>query len=131
MLLVMKQQHPFPLHPDRAGDARDYVRRGAIEHLPDLLVAENNDAGDSFGQFGFDHYYGPGSRWIRRAILTREGCLVVADEYTGGEPLGSDYQAGPEWHLAIGGDVPDGPQEENWFDAPAVDRAWWQENEKW
>ncbi|MEM7388183.1 MAG: hypothetical protein AAF514_24885, partial [Verrucomicrobiota bacterium] len=130
LLLVMHQRHPFPRHPDRKGDQRDYLRRGFIRILPELTRAENNTDGDSFGQFGFENYYGPGSRWIRRAVLTREGSLVVADEYLAGESLGNDYLAGPVWHLAN----PDqskkgeagGPREQNWFDAPAFAHAWWQ-----
>ena len=129
LLLVMKRRHPFPVHPDRTGDAGDHMRRGSVEHLPELLVARNNEEGDSFGQFGFDHYYGRGSRWIRRTVLTSEGCLVVADEYEAGKSLGSDYRAGPVWHLAVGAPAVDGPQEKSWFDAPALDRAWWQSDE--
>lgn len=128
LLLVMHQRHAFPLHPDRKGDQRDYLRRGSIKSLPELSRAENNAAGDSFGQFAFDHYYGPGSRWIRRAVLTREGYLVVADEYVGGKALGNEYTAGPVWHLASEADNAHTPtmQEENWFDAPAFAHAWWQ-----
>jgi hypothetical protein len=134
LLLVMHKGRTFPLHPDRKGDERDYLRRGSIQSLPALSRAENNGAGDSFGQFAFKDYYGPGSRWIRRAVLTRDGYLVVADEYVGGKSLGKDYMAGPVWHLAVpddrGRETDDARnlamQEENWFDAPAFARAWWQ-----
>ncbi len=95
LLLVTHDRHKFPLHPDRKGDGRDFMRRGSIKNLPELTSAENNESGDSFGQFAFDDYYGPGSRWIRRAVLTREGYLVVADEFVGGEALGKNYRAGP------------------------------------
>ncbi len=134
LLLVMHKRHNFPLHPDRKGDERDYMRRGSIRSLPKLSRAENNDAGDSFGQFAFEDYYGPGSRWIRRAVLTHDGYLVVADEYVGGKALGDDYVAGPVWHLAVpdvGGKEADDArnlamQDENWFDGPAFAHAWWQ-----
>ena len=134
LFLVMHKRHTFPLHPDRKGDERDYLRRGSIQSLPALSRAENNVAGDSFGQFGFVDYYGPGSRWIRRAVLTRNGYLVVADEYVGGKALGKNYMGGPVWHLAVsddGGRETDEArnlvmQEENWFDGPAFARAWWQ-----
>ena len=126
LLLVMHSRHKFPQHPDRRGDARDFMRRGAIRHSAKLLVASNNDFGDSFGQFGFDDYYGPGSRWIRRSVLTSEGYFVVADEYIPSEKLNDDYVAGPVWHLALGERKVFGRQERNWFDAPAFDRAWWQ-----
>ena len=126
LLLVMKTAHEFPLHPDRLGDKGDYMRRGSIEHLDAILKAENNETGDSFGQFAFDHYYGPGSRWTRRAVLTAEGYLVVLDRYVGGVALGDGYHAGPLWHIACNKDQTDGPSEKNWFDAPAFDYAWWQ-----
>lgn len=137
LLLVTHNRHEFPLHPDRKGDERDFMRRGSIRNLPELTLAENNDAGDSFGQFAFDNYYGPGSRWIRRAVLTREGYLVVADEFVGGKALGEDYQAGPVWHLAIDeaaqkqiGDSPaPAMQGKNWFHSPAFAHAWWQKEE--
>ena len=128
LLLALHKRHSFPLHPDRKGDKRDFMRRGSIRHLVGLARAENNEAGDSFGQFGYEHYYGEGSRWIRRAVLTAEGCLVIADEYVPGKQLGDDYQAGPVWHLAPEAGVVAGPSERNWFDAPALDRAWWQED---
>lgn len=131
LLLVLHKRHPFPLHPDRHGDARDFMRRGAIRSLPELSRARTNDTGDSFGQFGFEDYYGPGSRWTRRAVLTREGYLVVADAYHGGEGLDDDYLAGPVWHLARRNKdnslaSKPSPQTRNWFDAPAFAHAWWQ-----
>jgi hypothetical protein len=133
LLLVMHQRHQFPIHPDRKGDERDFMRRGSIKNLAAFSRAENNDAEDSFGQYAFQDYYGPGSRWIRRSVLTREGILVVADHYVGGEGLGEDYVAGPVWHLAVSeksGESSDAikivEQKENWFDAPAFAHAWWQ-----
>ena len=128
LLLALHKRHAFPLHPDRKGDQRDFMRRGSIRHLAGLARAENNKTGDSFGQFGYEHYYGEGSRWTRRAVLTAEGCLVVADEYLPGKPLGGDYQAGPVWHLAPEPGAVAGRSERNWFDAPAIDRAWWQQD---
>ena len=139
LLLVMHQRHSFPLHPDRKGDARDFMRRGSIKPLPGLLRAENNDYRDSFGRFGFDDYYGEGSRWIRNVVLTAEGALIVADEYVGGKALGEQYRAGPLWHVAIegeegeenpAGENPVGEESakkeaKNWFSAPAFDHAWW------
>jgi hypothetical protein len=131
LLLVMHNRNPFPLHPDRKGDERDFMRRGSIKPLPDLLVAENNDSRDSFGQFGFTNYYGEGSRWIRRVVLTAGGVLVVADEYVGGKALGEQYRAGPLWHVAVVGEEKPAeagkPQKGpgNWFSAPAFDHAWW------
>ena len=104
------------------------MRRGSIRHLAGLARAENNKTADSFGQFGYEHYYGKGSRWTRRVVLTAEGCLVVADEYVPGKSLGSDYQAGPVWHLAPKAGVVPGRSESNWFAAPAFDRAWWQKD---
>jgi len=128
-LLVVHNRHQFPLHPDRLGDNRDYRRMYMAKHLPDLATAKNNASGDAYGQFGFSDYFGPDSQWIRKAVLTTEGYLIVADEYQVGQELDQDYHAGPVWHLArVEGRKP-GRQEENWFGAPAFAQAWWQ-NEK-
>ena len=125
-LLVVHNRHQFPVHPDRLGDNRDYRRMYMAKHLPDLATAKNNDSGDAYGQFGFTDYFGPDSQWIRKAVLTAEGYLIVADEYQVGQALGRDYHAGPVWHLArVEGRKP-GRQEENWFIAPAFAQAWWQ-----
>lgn len=125
-LLVVHNRHQFPVHPDRLGDNRDYRRMYMAKHLPDLATAKNNDSGDAYGQFGFADYFGPDSQWIRKAVLTAEGYLIVADEYQVGQALGRDYHAGPVWHLArVEGQKP-GRQEENWFVAPAFAQAWWQ-----
>ena len=125
-LLVVHNRHQFPVHPDRLGDNRDYRRMYMAKHLPDLATAKNNDSGDAYGQFGFTDYFGPDSQWIRKAVLTAEGYLIVADEYQVGQALGRDYHAGPVWHLArVEGRKP-GQQEENWFIAPAFAQAWWQ-----
>ena len=126
LLLVIKTAHEFPLHPDRLGDKGDYIRRGSIQHLDGMLQAETNHTDDSYGTFSFNNYYGPGSRWTRRAVLTAEGYLVVLDRYVGGAALGDGYHAGPLWHIARNKDQTDGPSEKNWFDAPAFDYAWWQ-----
>jgi hypothetical protein len=126
LFLVIKRGHDFPLHPDRLGGKGDYMRRGSIEHLDAMLKVESNGTDDSFGQFAFNHYYGPGSCWTRRAVLTAEGYLVVLDRYVGGAALGDGYHGGPVWHLARNKGRTDGPSEQNFFDAPALDYAWWQ-----
>ena len=128
-LLVVHKRHQFPVHPDRKGDERDYRRMYMAKHLPDLAHAENNDTGDAYGQFSFTDYFGPESRWTRKAVLTTEGYLVVADEYVVGKALGQAYHAGPVWHLAREEGRKLGRQDENWFGAPAFAQAWWQ-NEK-
>jgi len=128
-LLVVHRRHQFPVHPDRKGDERDYRRMYMAKHLPDLAHAENNDTGDAYGQFSFTDYFGPESRWTRKAVLTTEGYLVVADEYVVGKALGQAYHAGPVWHLAREEGRKPGRQDENWFGAPAFAQAWWQ-NEK-
>lgn len=134
LLLVLHRRHAFPQHPDRLGDERDFMRRGAIVHDRDYARAETNAAGDAYGQFAFDHYYGPESRWVRRSVLTAEGYLVVADDYLGAEILGENYRGGPVWHLALDEDSPDQRNEEasvsrNWFEAPAFDQAWWRQGQ--
>ena len=129
-LLVVHRRHQFPVHPDRKGDERDYRRMYMAKHLPDLAHAENNDSGDAYGQFSFADYFGPESRWTRKAVLTAEGYLVVADEYVVGQALGQAYHAGPVWHLARDEGRKPGLQDENWFGAPAFAQAWWQKEKQ-
>ena len=125
LLLVMHNRHQFPLHPDRKGDDRDFMRRGSIKHDDAFVIAENNKFGDSYGRFAFDNYYGEGSRWERRVVLTREGFFIVLDRYRGGEILRDDYLAGPVWHVGFDEAVKEGGQSKNWFDFPPLDNAWW------
>ena len=125
LLLVMHNRHQFPLHPDRKGDDRDFMRRGSIKHDDAFVIAENNKFGDSYGRFAFDNYYGEGSRWERRVVLTREGFFIVLDRYRGGEILREDYLAGPVWHVGFDEAVKEGGQSKNWFDVPPLDNAWW------
>ena len=129
-LLVVHKRHQFPVHPDRKGDERDYPRMYMAKHLPDLANAENNDTGDAYGQFSFTDYFGPESRWTRKAVLTAEGYLIVADEYRVGQALGQAYHAGPVWHLARDEGRKPGRQDENWFAAPAFAQAWWQKEKQ-
>ena len=129
-LLVVHKRHQFPVHPDRKGDERDYPRMYMAKHLPDLAYAENNDTGDAYGQFSFTDYFGPESRWTRKAVLTAEGYLIVADEYRVGKALGQAYHAGPVWHLARDEGRKPGRQDENWFAAPAFAQAWWQKEKQ-
>ena len=129
-LLVVHKRHQFPVHPDRKGDERDYRRMYMAKHLPDLAHAENNDTGDAYGQFSFTDYFGPESRWTRKAVLTAEGYLIVADEYRVGQALGQAYHAGPVWHLARDEGRKPGRQDENWFAAPAFAQAWWQKEKQ-
>ena len=125
LLLVMHNRHQFPLHPDRKGDDRDFMRRGSIKHDDAFIIAENNKFGDSYGRFAFDNYYGEGSRWERRVVLTREGFFIVLDRYRGGDILREDYLAGPVWHVGFDEAVKEGGQSKNWFDFPPLDNAWW------
>ena len=125
LLLVMHNRHQFPLHPDRKGDDRDFMRRGSIKHDDAFVVAENNNFGDSYGRFAFSNYYGEGSRWERQVVLTREGFFVVLDRYKGGEVLGEEYSAGPVWHVGFDEPIKEGSQTESWFDFPPLDNAWW------
>ena len=114
-----------------------YDARGGILER-DSLRAENRGE-DSFGQFRFRNYFGPHSRWTRQTVLTKEGFLIVRDEYDPGKNV-DGYVAGPCWLLRPDADwqideIPDrGPtgHEENrsWFDAPAWDHAWWQKQKK-
>ena len=129
LLLVLHNRHDFPLHPDRKGDARDFIRRGYIKHDNKYVMAENNKDGDSYGQFAFDNYYGKGSRWERKSVLSKEGVFVVLDKYKGSSVIGNDYNAGPVWHVGYDEPVKDGKQNDNWFDVPPLDNAWWKKRE--
>ena len=90
------------------------------------VKAENHDD-DSFGQFTYRNYFGAHSRWTRQTVLTKEGYLIVRDLYEPGKDV-DGYQAAPCWLLRAEGDVQDAKR--NWFDAPAWDHAWWQEQKK-
>ena len=125
VLLVMQGKNPFPLHPDRA-DEGDFIRKGAIQLIPSVLKVASNADGDSYGQVGWENYYGTGSRWIRRTVLTKEGFLIVSDSYSASPAVGPGYLAGPVWHLAREEGQADGPRSESWFDAPAFEHTWWQ-----
>ncbi len=126
LLVAVHKRHAFPHHPNRKGDERDPMRMGQIQLDADSPIAENNADGDAYGHFTFHRYYGADSRWTRRAMLTTEGVLIIADEYVPGASLGEAYQAGPVWHLAAEEGMRTGAQEANWFSAPALDHAWWQ-----
>lgn len=129
-LMVTKPDLQFPI------DGEGPMRSGRLD---DSFLRAENQGDDSFGQFGFTDYFGKGSRWTRQAVLTQEGYLVVRDVYEPGENF-DGWQAGPCWLLR-----PDpgwnkdnqpyrGPTEhnprQNWFDAPAWDYAWWQNQKK-
>jgi hypothetical protein len=129
-LMVTKPGLQFPI------DGEGPMRSG---HLVDSLLRAENQGDDSFGQFGFTDYFGKGNRWTRQVVLTEEGYLVVRDVYEPGEDF-DGWQAGPCWLLRPEqgwkeDNQPDrGPVEhelqQNWFDAPAWDHAWWQSQKK-
>jgi len=126
-LLVIDPKFKFPVNDKGVTDTN--VDRGG-KVIEKMLVAENK-GDDSFGQFGFVDYFGEGSRWVRRTVLTAEGYLVVRDVYTAGKRV-DGFQAGPCWLLRSDGDgkPPAHDPGRSWFDAPAWDHAWWQKNEK-
>jgi hypothetical protein len=114
-----------------------YNARGGILER-DSLRAENRDE-DSFGQFRYRNYFGPHSSWIRQAVLTKEGYLVVRDSYEPGKNV-DGYLAGPCWLLRpeTNWEKDDKPDRgstghnpsRNWFEGPAWDHAWWQKQKK-
>ncbi|MDR0354111.1 MAG: hypothetical protein LBI02_12470 [Opitutaceae bacterium] len=69
--------------------------------------------GDSFGALTYENAYAAGALWTRRAVLTREGIMLVVDEYTAGKHQ-HRMAGGPVWQLAA-------PPVSglNWFSAPA------------
>lgn len=69
--------------------------------------------GDSFGALTYENVYAAGALWTRRVVLTREGVMLVVDDYTAGRH--QDRMAGgPVWQLAA-------PPVSglNWFSAPS------------
>lgn len=104
------------------------IRGGIL--VEDSLKAEN--AGDdSFGQFTYRNYFTAHSSWTRQTILTKEGFLIVRDEFLPGEDA-YGYQVGPNWLLKAESELNNGrhDSENNWFDAPPYDHAWWQQDPK-
>ncbi len=99
--------------------------RGAIL-VRDALKAENHDD-DSFGQFRYRNFYGSDCEWTRQALLTVEGILIVRDAYQPGIDV-DGYHASPGWMLKAEGEPKNDGS--HWFDAPARDHAWWQEQKK-
>jgi hypothetical protein len=104
------------------------IRGGIL--VEDSLRAENR-VDDSFGQFTYRNYFTAHSSWTRQTILTREGFLIVRDEFLPGKDA-DGYQVGPCWLLKAEDNWNHGRRdsEKNWFDAPPYDYAWWQESPK-
>ncbi|MDR0901294.1 MAG: hypothetical protein LBM92_00795 [Opitutaceae bacterium] len=69
--------------------------------------------GDSFGALSYENVYAAGALWTRRVVLTREGVMLVVDEYTA-DKRQSGMVGGPVWQLAA-------PPVSglNWFSAPS------------
>ena len=101
-----------------------------VTHEPWLTFSPT----DSRPTTGFIFY--PGGRIDPRGYapllhtIAAEGYLVVSDQYRGGDGIGADYNVGPVWHLGVNEEQEFGSQSDNWFDAPALDHAWWQK-ESW
>jgi hypothetical protein len=119
-LMITKPGLQFPI------DADGSVRSGRLAR--DALRAENRGEG-SFGQYAFSDYFGEGSHWTRQTVLTQEGYLVVRDVYQSGK-VTDGYQVGPCWQCKGEGELARHPPNRNWFDAPAWDYAWWQNQTK-
>ena len=101
-----------------------YNRGGVL--VRDSLRAENQ-GDDSFGQFTYRNYFGAHSKWTRQTVLTAEGHLIVRDEYLPGLDV-DGFQAAPCWLLRGEGEAETASR--NWYDAPAMDHAWWQTQKK-
>ncbi len=69
--------------------------------------------GDSFGALTYENAYAAGARWTRRVVLTREGVMLVVDDYTADKHQ-CRMAGGPVWQLAA-------PPVSglNWFSAPS------------
>lgn len=78
-------------------------------------------AGDSFGTVSYKAIWTYDSSWRRSMVMTKEGILVVRDEFHPGTSA-SQFVGGPVWHLPRSpqtGSIPDkSPQKEAvWFDS--------------
>ncbi|OAM89623.1 hypothetical protein OH491_16325 [Termitidicoccus mucosus] len=80
-------------------------------HLVASAAAQKD--GDSFGALTYENVYAAGALWTRRIVLTREGIMLVVDEYTADKHQGR-MAGGPVWQLAA-------PPVSglNWFSAPS------------
>ncbi|MFI5337954.1 MAG: hypothetical protein ACHQ5A_14285, partial [Opitutales bacterium] len=54
---------------------------------------------DAGATFAYENVYAAGARWTRRTVLTREGALVVLDEYCAAASQAT-VSGGPVWQLA-------------------------------
>lgn len=69
--------------------------------------------GDSFGALTYENVYAAGAVWTRRVVLTREGIMLVVDEYASAKNE-NGLAGGPVWQLAA---PPTAGL--NWFSAPS------------
>jgi len=142
-----------PVLNDRTVLNAHHWQGGILER--DSLVAENSGE-DSFGQMKYRNVYCARGEWTRQTVLTKEGYLVVRDEYLPGQDV-DGYNGGVVWVLKQdteerierrtddGSIIKNGdgsPRyktyklpsshdgKANWFDAPSFAHAWWVDNPK-
>ena len=100
--------------------------------ITESAVVDQHD-GDVLSTMVFRNVWSAGTRWTRRALLLREGAMLVCDDIEAG-PEVDGWSAGPLWHLG-----PDWKKSKStevplsgsdWYDAPAFNRAAWQTDPK-
>lgn len=119
---------------DRTVSPSHDVRGGILE--PKSVRAEDR-TGDSYGSFTYRNYFGARNTWRRDTVLTKEGYLIVRDEYRAGSDS-DGYRVGPIWCLRTDSKVvirdeqvevvhenPNPHHGRHWFSAPAFDHASW------
>ena len=120
-LMITKPDAQFPI------DGRGPMRSGSLE--PRSLRAETR-GNDTFGQYSFVNYFGRGTKWTRRCVLSKGGLLVVCDIVDAAK-IHDGWKAGPCWQMrAERPSVPTHPLGKDSFQAPAWDHAWWQKSRK-
>lgn len=100
--------------------ARPFIVR--VDHydfqvpLPQLFATPESATadslgGDCYGRMSFGDWFADGAQWTRRLLLSREGVLLVRDEFTPAAGQ-EDWTAAPIWHL-----FSPPTKGANWFDA--------------
>lgn len=102
---------PFKIGVNGQAPRSMYVDRQQGGILKSSIIDQKDE--DCYSEFSYEGIFTYDSHWTRKTILTKEGYLVVCDEFTPGESA-EGLIGGPVWQLLS-------PPESgmNWFDAVA------------
>jgi hypothetical protein len=84
------------MHIRGLGEQVDLGDQSLYAHLTGASVEQRLQ--DAYGRIDYEDYIQPGTKLIRRMVLTAEGYLLVRDELTPG-PLMDGWNAGQLWQL--------------------------------